>query len=63
MSPDIYAEMVRMVGSAPQNLRRFLEDARAKISERLTQMGVEAMVTGRPKHYYSIHQKMKTKGR
>ena len=26
-------------------------------------MGIDATVTGRPKHYYSIHQKMKTKGR
>ena len=63
MSPDIYVEMVRMVGERTPKLEAFLEDARAKISERLTQMGVEAMVTGRPKHYYSIHQKMKTKGR
>ena len=52
MSPDIYAEMVRMVGERTPKLEAFLEDARAKISERLTQMGVEAMVTGRPKHYY-----------
>ncbi len=63
MSPDIYAEMVRMVGERTPKLEAFLEEARTKISERLTQMGVEAMVTGRPKHYYSIHQKMKTKGR
>ena len=50
MSPDIYAEMVRMVGERTPKLEAFLEDARAKISERLTQMGLEAMVTGRPKH-------------
>lgn len=62
MSPDIYAEMVRMVGERTPKLEKFLDEARTKISERLTQMGVEAMVTGRPKHYYSIHQKMKTKG-
>lgn len=63
MSPDIYAEMVRMVGERTPKLEQFLDEARTIISDRLTNMGVEAMVTGRPKHYYSIHQKMKTKGR
>lgn len=63
MSPEIYAEMVRMVGERTPALEKFLNEARTKIKERLAQVGIEATVTGRPKHYYSIHQKMKTKGR
>ena len=63
MSPEIYAEMVRMVGERTPMLEQYLEQAKSTIIERLTQMGIEATVTGRPKHYYSIHQKMKTKGR
>lgn len=63
MSPEIYAEMVRMVGERTPALEKFLNEARTKITERLKDVGIDATVTGRPKHYYSIHQKMKTKGR
>ena len=63
MSPEIYAEMVRMVGERTPALEKFLNEARTKITDRLKEVGIDATVTGRPKHYYSIHQKMKTKGR
>lgn len=63
MSPDIYAEIVRMVGERTPKLEKYLAEARVTIEDRLAQVGIEATVTGRPKHYYSIHQKMKTKGK
>nr|WP_237223926.1 MULTISPECIES: bifunctional (p)ppGpp synthetase/guanosine-3',5'-bis(diphosphate) 3'-pyrophosphohydrolase [Rothia] len=63
MSPDIYAEIVRMVGERTPKLDQYLSEARITIQDRLAQVGIEATVTGRPKHYYSIHQKMKTKGK
>ncbi|HJD51422.1 MAG TPA: HD domain-containing protein, partial [Candidatus Rothia avistercoris] len=63
MSPDIYAEIVRMVGERTPKLEKYLAEARVTIEDRLAQVGLEATVTGRPKHYYSIHQKMKTKGK
>lgn len=63
MSPDIYREIVRMVGDRTPKLERYLAEARVSIEDRLSQVGIEATVTGRPKHYYSIHQKMKTKGK
>ncbi|MFW0182734.1 RelA/SpoT family protein [Rothia sp. CCM 9417] len=63
MSPDIYSEIVRMVGERTPKLEKYLVQARITIEDRLKQVGIEATVTGRPKHYYSIHQKMKTKGK
>lgn len=63
MSPDIYREIVRMVGERTPQLERYLAEARTTIEDRLRQVGIQATVTGRPKHYYSIHQKMKTKGK
>ncbi len=53
---EIYAEMVRMVSEH----HAVLNEARTN-KERLAQVGIEATVAGRPKHYYSINQKMKTK--
>lgn len=63
MSPDIYREIVRMVGERTPKLERYLQDAKETIESRLEKVGIEATVTGRPKHYYSIHQKMKSKNK
>lgn len=63
MSPDIYREIVRLVGERTPKLEKYLAEARVTIEDRLQQVGLEGTVTGRPKHYYSIHQKMKTKGK
>ena len=41
MSPEIYAEMVRMVGERTPALEKFLNEARTKIKERLSQVGIE----------------------
>lgn len=63
MSPDIYAEIVRMVGERSPKLDKYLIEAKTVIQDRMESVGIKATVTGRPKHYYSIHQKMKTKGK
>ena len=39
MSPEIYAEMVRMVGERTPALEKFLNEARTKITERLKEGG------------------------
>lgn len=63
MSPDIYREIVRMVGERTPKLEKHLVEAKTTIEDRLSKVGIEATVTGRPKHYYSIHQKMKSKNK
>jgi GTP pyrophosphokinase len=58
-----YAEIDHMVAQrAPERdlyLTQVLEDVRQRIRE----LGIEAEVTGRPKHYWSIYEKMVVKGR
>ncbi|MBM7050479.1 bifunctional (p)ppGpp synthetase/guanosine-3',5'-bis(diphosphate) 3'-pyrophosphohydrolase [Rothia sp. ZJ1223] len=63
MSPDVYAELVEMVGERTPQMEKHLADARITIANRLTDTGIEAQVTGRPKHFYSIHQKMVTQNK
>lgn len=63
MSPDIYREIVRMVGERTPKLEKYLGEAKTTIEERLSRVHIDATVTGRPKHYYSIHQKMKSKNK
>lgn len=63
MSPEIYREIVRMVGDRTPRLEKYLDEAKTTIEQRLAKVGIKATVHGRPKHYYSIHQKMKSKNK
>ncbi|MEU4206549.1 RelA/SpoT family protein [Rothia terrae] len=63
MSPDIYAEIVRMVGERTPKMEKYLAEGRTTILEHLNAVGIDAQITGRPKHFYSIHQKMKSKNK
>jgi guanosine-3',5'-bis(diphosphate) 3'-pyrophosphohydrolase len=63
LHPKRYAEIEQMVASrAPardEELRRVL----AELRDRLADLHIEAQVQGRPKHYWSIYEKMVVKGK
>ena len=63
LHPKRYDEIARMVAertpSRDSFLGGFMDEVRAKLKE----AGIQAEVTGRPKHYYSIYQKMVVRGR
>ncbi|MGQ0825739.1 MAG: RelA/SpoT family protein [Actinomycetota bacterium] len=63
LHPKRYAEIELMVATAAperdSDLREVLDGVRA----RLEQLHISAEVTGRPKHYWSIYEKMVVKGR
>ena len=61
--PKVYDEIVRMVAQRAPAREELLARIRADISEELKANKVRATVTGRPKHYYSIYQKMIVRGR
>jgi GTP diphosphokinase / guanosine-3',5'-bis(diphosphate) 3'-diphosphatase len=60
--PKMYEEIVRLVGQyAPKrdlNLATVIDEVEAQLRE----AKVKATVTGRPKHYYSVWQKMNVRG-
>ncbi|NUP73737.1 MAG: bifunctional (p)ppGpp synthetase/guanosine-3',5'-bis(diphosphate) 3'-pyrophosphohydrolase, partial [Sinomonas sp.] len=56
--PKVYEEIVRMVGARTPEREKQLAVIRDQISEDLRGAKIRAEVTGRPKHYYSIYQKM-----
>src|SRR3712207_7457252 len=41
----------------------YLAEVTAAVTDQLKAAGIQAVVTGRPKHYYSIYQKMIVRGR
>ncbi|GAB6985941.1 GTP pyrophosphokinase [Nocardioides pyridinolyticus] len=63
LHPKIYDEIVRMVAERAPSRDQFLAEVIAQVEADLRDAKVKATVTGRPKHYYSIYQKMIVGGR
>ncbi|GCD88808.1 GTP pyrophosphokinase [Nocardioides sp. LS1] len=63
LHPKIYDEIVRMVAERSPSRDQFLAEVIAQVQTDLREAKVKATVTGRPKHYYSIYQKMIVGGR
>jgi GTP diphosphokinase / guanosine-3',5'-bis(diphosphate) 3'-diphosphatase len=63
LHPKIYDEIVRMVAERAPSRDQFLAEVIAQVEADLREAKIRAAVTGRPKHYYSIYQKMIVGGR
>ena len=63
LHPKIYDEIVRMVAERSPSRDQFLAEVVAEIEQDLKSSRINGKVTGRPKHYYSIYQKMIVGGR
>jgi GTP diphosphokinase / guanosine-3',5'-bis(diphosphate) 3'-diphosphatase len=61
--PKRYEEIVRLVAERAPSRDTYLDGVIARVEEELKNGGVKAALTGRPKHYYSIYQKMIVRGR
>ena len=63
LHPKIYDEIVRMVAERAPSRDQFLAEVIDQVGADLREAKLKATVTGRPKHYYSIYQKMIVGGR
>lgn len=63
MHPKIYDEIVRLVAERAPSRDQFLAQVIDQVDQDLKTARINARVTGRPKHYYSIYQKMIHGGR
>ena len=63
LHPKVYDEIVRLVAERAPSRDEFLAKVTAQVQEDLRTAKIKATVTGRPKHYYSIYQKMIVRGR
>lgn len=61
--PKKYDEIVRMVADRAPSRDRALKEIKDTIGYALRENGISAEVMGRPKHYWSIYQKMIVRGR
>lgn len=63
LHPKRYAEIEQMVASRAPLRDEFLARVLVAVRERLDTSGVNAEVTGRPKHLWSIYEKMVVRGK
>ncbi|WP_322099346.1 bifunctional (p)ppGpp synthetase/guanosine-3',5'-bis(diphosphate) 3'-pyrophosphohydrolase [Goekera deserti] len=61
--PKRYDEIVRLVAERAPSRDTYLTEVTSEVTEQLKAAAIAATVTGRPKHYYSIYQKMIVRGR
>lgn len=59
LQPDEYREVSRLVSARRATRERYIEKVSQILREELAKAGIKAEVTGRPKNFYSIYQKMK----
>ena len=63
LHPKRFAELDHLVSSRTPERDIYLAKALAEVRARLAELGIEAEVTGRGKHLWSIYEKMVVKGR
>ena len=63
LHPRKYKEIRSLVNQQRTERQRYVERAGGYLEKELAGVGVEAEISGRAKHFYSIYQKMTRKGR
>jgi GTP diphosphokinase / guanosine-3',5'-bis(diphosphate) 3'-diphosphatase len=60
LDPEAYAELIQRVQARREEREAFIESVRRRLEEGLKSAGLRAEVTGRPKHFYSIYNKIRS---
>jgi len=63
LHPKQYAEIEQMVSTRSPERDLYLEQVLQAVRERLTELKINGEVSGRPKHLWSIYEKMVVKGK
>ncbi|MCJ7822127.1 MAG: bifunctional (p)ppGpp synthetase/guanosine-3',5'-bis(diphosphate) 3'-pyrophosphohydrolase [Armatimonadetes bacterium] len=58
LEPKQYEEVMHLVARSREERLAAIQQAIEQLRARLAEMGIEAEIEGRPKHFYSIYQKM-----
>ncbi|MFN2612544.1 MAG: bifunctional (p)ppGpp synthetase/guanosine-3',5'-bis(diphosphate) 3'-pyrophosphohydrolase [Solirubrobacterales bacterium] len=63
LHPRKYDEIKQLVAQQRTERENYVEDAGKFLATQLAEVGIEAQISGRAKHFYSIYTKMTRKGR
>ena len=62
LEPDTYKEIARLLDDKRVNREGYIANVMAMLQDEMASAGIKAEVMGRPKHIYSIYNKMRRKG-
>ncbi len=60
LHPEIYYQLKRNVAKKKADREKYINEVISIIGKKLEEEGIDGDVTGRPKHFYSIYQKMES---
>lgn len=60
LHPEVYAQLKRDVAKKKAEREHYIAEVIAILKQKLAEAGIAAEVYGRPKHFFSIYQKMQT---
>ncbi len=63
LEPEKYYELVQKVAQKRPERESYIEETIKILEQHLKAMNIKAEIQGRPKHFYSIYQKMKTQNK
>ncbi len=62
LDPDTYQRIAKLLDEKREDRERYIDTVTARLREEFAQAGIAAEFSGRPKHIFSIFQKMLRKG-
>lgn len=62
LKPDIYYRLAEKVAMKKSERKKYIKEVIDEVKEKLAQYSIEAEVSGRPKHFFSIYKKMISRG-
>ncbi len=58
LRPEVYYQLKRNVAKKKTERERYIREFMGVVQKKLNEAGIEGQVSGRPKHFYSIYEKM-----
>jgi GTP pyrophosphokinase len=58
LHPEVYYQLKRSVAKKKAERERYIREVNSVLARKLAEAEIDAEVSGRPKHFYSIYQKM-----
>ncbi len=58
LRPEVYYQLKRNVAKKKTERERYIREFMGVVQKKLNEAGIEGQVAGRPKHFYSIYEKM-----